>query len=97
MPDSWTWGGAGVAPLEVIGSDTSRTSLRLGLSSVAEAAFGRYFRSRDIEVRKSPPRSSVTVDNGLGVIWSAFGSAKIKIIVRDLKGPTGTRLTDLLR
>ena len=38
MPDSWARGGAGVAPLEDIGLDTSRTSLRLEFSSVAEAA-----------------------------------------------------------
>jgi hypothetical protein len=38
IPDSWTWGAAEVAPLEDIDLDTSPTSLRLGLSSVTEAA-----------------------------------------------------------
>ena len=36
MPDSWTWGAVGVAPLEDIGLDTSRTPV--DLNSVTEAA-----------------------------------------------------------
>ena len=36
MPDSWTWGAVGVAPLEDIGLDTSRTPVEL--NSVTEAA-----------------------------------------------------------